>query len=108
MPLVTTFTAKTKALAAQVNANFAALLAIHVFNEDFTPLTNGIMVTFSTSFPFVPGTLRLYKSGLRLRRGVTADYVETLDVNSNGNGFTLTIAPPLSTPLLADYEKANV
>ena len=107
MPLLVNFIAKTKALAAEVNANFAALLAINVYNEDFTPLTDGIAVTFSTAAIFKAGTLRLFKSGLRLRKGVTEDYVEVLDINGDGTGFTLALAPPLNTPLLGDYQRSN-
>ena len=100
------FTAKTLAQSAEVNTNFINLLALNVYGEDYTALTNGIKITFAVAALFKSNTLRLYKNGLRLRKGV--DYTEVLDLNGNGTDFTLAIAPPTSTPLLGDYEKANV
>jgi hypothetical protein len=113
MPLVKIdFANKTKADADEINANFVALLAINSYGEDLTALTDGIKVTFVGGVDFAalfkPGTIRIYKNGLRLRKGPTADYIETLDGNGDGLSFTLAVAPPTSTPLLIDYQKANV
>jgi hypothetical protein len=106
VPLITTFVAKTKALAAEMNQNFINLLAIPVFNEDFTSLTDGAEQTFTLAFVAKVGSLRVYQSGLRQRLGT--NYTEDLNGNGNVESFTMTIAPPLSTPLITDSQKANV
>lgn len=103
----TLFTAKTKALAAEVNANFAAVLTYNKYNEDLTPLVDGFTATFVTAALFKPGTLRVYLDGKRKRAGALADYVEAIDVNGNGTGFTLNSTPLAATPLILDYQKAN-
>jgi hypothetical protein len=106
VPLIVTFVAKTKALAAQINQNFSALLTIHVFGEDFTALTNGVTTTFTLAFVGRAGSLRVYESGSRQR--LATDYTENLDSNGNVVSFTMTIVPPAATQLLLDYQRANV
>lgn len=103
-----TFTAKTKAESAKVSSNFSKVLAMAMAGEDFTALTGGGAVTFTTAYKFRPNSIKIFKNGLRLRKGVAADYIEVYDVDGNGISFTLAVAPPSSTPLLADYQKANV
>lgn len=102
------FTAKTKAEAAEINQNFIELLALNVYSEDFTVLTDGSTVTFVTASLFKLTTLRIYQAGARLRPGVSADYLENDDGSGNGDSFTLAVAPAGSTPLIVDYQKANV
>lgn len=107
MPIFTQFVAKTKALAAEMNANFAAVLTFNVYNEDSTPLVDGFTFSFDTAALFKPGTLRVYLDGKRKRAGGLADYVEVIDTDGNGTGFTLNSTPVASTALLVDYAKVN-
>ena len=114
------FTAKTKALSAEINTNFTNLLSHQICNEDFSALTNGTLQTFTTALKFKPGTLRVFGSrtiptvpaghttlvdGLRMRPG--ADFTENLDVNGDGISFTMTVIPGASTLLIADYQRAQ-
>lgn len=111
MPLIQTFISKAKALASEVNTNFANLLIIHVRNEDYTALTNGIKLTFTTAFPFKPGTLQVSRNGLRMRPAAsgTGTFTENLDLNGNGISFTINDGAPIAnTPLVGDYQRANV
>ncbi len=102
------FVGKTTAKSAEVNENFTDLLVLNVYNEDFTALTNGSTVTFTTAAKFVLGSIRVYVSGSRQREGGAADYIENNDGSGNGISYTLASAPATSTPLLADYQRANV
>ncbi len=108
MTVKVNFAGSTRALSAEVNENFVDLLDLNVYNEDFTALTDGSKVTFTTAALFKATTLRIYQSGSRLRPGVSLDFIENLDGNNNGISFTLAIAPATSTPLIIDYQKANV
>ena len=102
------FAYKTKTVSADVNANFTKILAMFTTGEDFTPLTDGNILTFVTAHRFKPSSLKIYKSGARLRKGITADYVENYNTDGDGVSFTLSVAPALNAPLLADYQKANI
>lgn len=101
---------KTKAYAADVMTNFQKMLVMHVFNEDLTPLVimPGPPTTYSTAARFVPGTLRVYRAGLRLRRGGAADYVETTDIDGQGVSFTLNSTPTPGTALVVDYQVSGL
>lgn len=95
--------------AASLNTNFGNVLAINIYNEDLTPLTNGTDVTFLTALAFKPGTLRVYLSGSRIRPITgTTNFVEDTDINGNGKGFTMSTAPTSGAELIVDYQRANV
>jgi hypothetical protein len=100
-------TSKTKAYAADVMANFQKLLALHVFNEDWTSPTLH-SATYTTVQRFKPTTLRAYVAGIRLRRGILADYVEDLDVDGQGIGFTVSSVPLAGTAVLVDYQVSTL
>jgi len=110
------WTLKEILFSTDLNANFSAILAMTVSNEDLTSLTNPPLATFSTALAFKPGSLRVYLSDgptndmLRQRRGLNpseGDYVENLNGDGNGVSFTFnTVVPALGSKLVVDYQKA--
>lgn len=65
--------------------NFLSLNGIPVIGEIPGGLKNCVNLVFTTSFEFIPGTLQVFLSGLRLESGV--DYTEAV----NNQGFTILI-----------------
>lgn len=109
MSLIKTDFANLEVLeATDLNTNFSNLLLVNEYNEDLTTLTDGIETTFQTAFSFKPGTLRVYLAGLRVRKDTgTTNFVETLDIASNGDGFIMSVAPGSGVELVLDYQRAN-
>ena len=66
---------------------------IHILGEIPTGIKNGINLTFTTAFEFMPGSLEVFLSGINLiNNGANRDY----DVAIDNKGFTILIAPTLS------------
>jgi hypothetical protein len=70
-----------------------------VYNEIPPEFVNGITNTFTTTYPMVTGTQRVYRGGLRMTPGASFDY------EASGNMVTFTVAPPTGTNILIDYER---
>ena len=107
---------KDQLASADLNSNFAAVLAMSVYNENLTALT-GTEVTFDTAFPYKPGTLRVYASTSsitemarkKLKTGTGADngdYEEILDDSGLGVSFRFLNPPAAAAKLVVDYQKA--
>ena len=95
--------------AQDLNINFGNLLILNVYNEDSTALTDASKISFLTAFKFKPGTLRVYLDGLRIRKDAgTPNFVEDLDTDNNGKGFTMSTPPAAGAELIVDYQRANV
>ena len=94
--------------AAILNGNFSGILTINVHNEDLTVLTDGIEVTFNVASRFVPGSLRVYLGGARVRKDVgTPNFVVNVDDDNNGKSFTMSTAPTTGQELIIDYQRSN-
>jgi hypothetical protein len=72
-----------------------------VNGETPTPAANGVVLIFTTAYPYVAGTLHVTRASLRMHP--TADYVET---SPSAGTFTMVIAPDTLEPLVVDYVKA--
>lgn len=104
----TDFVDGVKLEAADLNSNFQGVLVLHVFNEDFTVLTDGSETTFTTAFRFVPGTLRVYLEGERVKpNSGTPFFTEVLDDDGNGKSFTMSTPPGSGDELIVDYQRSN-
>lgn len=66
-----------------------------------TPATNGVVTVFTTTNPYVAGSLRVTRGSLRMHP--TVDYAET---SPAAGTFTMVVAPDTGEPLIADYIKA--
>jgi hypothetical protein len=85
---------------------------LHILGEIPTGLKNGINLTYTTAFEFIPGSLEVFLSGINLiNNGSDRDF----DVAIDNKGFTILIAPTLShrlntpprqrEPLVVNYRK---
>jgi hypothetical protein len=72
-----------------------------VNGETPTPAANGVVLIFTTAYPYVAGTLHVTRASLRMHP--TADYSET---SPSAGTFTMVIAPDTLEPLVVDYVKA--
>lgn len=95
--------------ADDLNTSFQGVLDINVYNEVFTPLTDGVETSFTTASKFKSGTLRIYLAGARVSPNAGAPFfTEVLDENLNGKGFVMSVPPGSGVELIADYQQANV
>jgi hypothetical protein len=72
-----------------------------ISGETPTPAANGVVLIFTTAYPYVAGTLHVTRASLRMHP--TADYTET---SPSAGTFTMVIAPDTLEPLVVDYVKA--
>lgn len=72
-----------------------------ITNEVPIGLINGINKTYSTSFNYLSGTLKVFQNGLRMAPGATNDFIEI-----SANVFEFNIAPSIGDIIIVDYEKA--
>jgi hypothetical protein len=72
---------------------------VQVYNEIPPEFVDGLTNTFTTTYPMVTGTQRVYRGGLRMTPGVSNDY------QASGNMVTFAVAPPTGTNILIDYER---
>lgn len=105
MALITVFAAGSDAKSAEINDNFANLLALRVVGEDLTALVDGVETTFPTASEFKPGSLAVFTAGLRKRPVI--DFTENVGGGGAGESFTTTATLGSGTVLLADYEKSD-
>lgn len=71
-----------------------------VENDNVVGDVDGLNTTYTTTFNYVPGTLRLYLNGLRQRVGGGNDFTE-----SGSNQITMNNPPLPGDVLIADYQK---
>jgi hypothetical protein len=72
-----------------------------VENEKPSGVKNGVNKIFTTLSNFVPGTLKVTITGIRLSPGIADDFTET-----GPNQFTFTFVAPIATEtILVDYKK---
>ena len=103
---INTFSPITKADSTKMNANFTKVLGALVTGED---KTGGTSATISLAYKFKPLSLRVFVSGVRLRKAAGATgYTETYDGSGDGISLTLGTAPIITTPVVVDYQKANI
>lgn len=78
--------------------------AIQVFGEDHSGTVSGGKIT--TSYAYVPGTVRLYIQGVRLRSGSNNDYLESQPALGEITllGQWASVGP--SDAILVDYNRA--
>lgn len=72
-----------------------------VTNEILNSQINGITDSFTTSFNYVAGTLKVYVGGLRQSPGASLDYTET-----GINSFELNYIPFSGEKMIIDYIKS--
>ena len=72
-----------------------------VNNEILSSQINGITDSFTTSFNYVSGTLKVYINGLRQSPGISLDYTET-----GVNSFQLNYTPVSGEKMIVDYTKS--
>ncbi len=72
-----------------------------VNNEILTSQINGLTDSFTTSFNYVAGTLKIYLNGIRQSPGASLDYTET-----GINSFQLNSTPVSGEKLIVDYTKS--
>lgn len=78
-------------------------LSNFVVGEIPTPTPDGVITAFATTAAYATGTLAVYRDGLRMTRGASADYTET----TPGTGsFTLVVAADSDERLIVDYIKS--
>lgn len=76
-------------------------LLLVVSNETPTPTVNGVATVFTTANAYRSGTLKVFRSGVRLY-GSGVDYSETTSTT-----FTLNVAPDTGETLLVEYIKQS-
>lgn len=80
--------------------NTVIIVEEFVENDALAGTIDGANDTFSTSFNYEPGTIRLYLNGLRQSVGLSNDYNTTLP------NFIVMNNPPLPGDILiADYQR---
>lgn len=72
-----------------------------VDNEILTSQIDGLTDSFTTSFNYVAGTLKIYVGGLRQSPGGSLDYTET-----GANSFQLNYTPFSGEKMIVDYIKS--
>lgn len=73
--------------------------------EDFTSVVDGSLTGFDTELPYIPGSLRVFLDGIRMR--ADDDYVETSvssDPSAPSTGFLMTVPVPAGSSLVAEYD----
>ena len=100
MPLKTNFIPYQKILSAEINSNFIILNTWDIWNEDLSAQITGSNLIFTTVFPFVTGTLRVYVDGLRQR--LTTNYTVS---GSQIFIFAAGTAPVSGQDVIVDYRK---
>jgi len=93
------FVSDTIISSTEVNQNFQRIEE-GPQTESLTSQINGIVTQFSTTYSYVPGSLKVFVDGLR--QFITVDYTE-----DGTNLFTTIFANPLEVgaTLLVDYER---
>lgn len=85
----------------------AVLLQVEQTDRPLVGAVNGTNLIFSTPDKFLPGTLRLYRNGARLKEGLTYDY--TVSESVIGAGLDTVVftefAPRAGDNLISDYFK---
>lgn len=71
---------------------------LDVYNETPTGLINGINAVFTSTYLFIPETLRVHVNGIKLKP--FDEYVST-----GMNTITLLVSPEVSDIILIDYKK---
>jgi len=61
---------------------------------------DGVNTTFSTTFDYTSGSLKVYLNGLRQKSGLGNDYIE-----SGSNGLVMNVPPEIGDVLIVDYLK---
>lgn len=83
------------------NQTFATGGASFIDNETPSGLVNGVNAAFTTAFPYIAGSLKVYRDGQRLFP--IDDYTET----TPGSGiFTFVTAPVTGSSIKVDYQHA--
>ncbi len=72
-----------------------------VNNEILTSQIDGLTDSFTTSFNYVAGTLKIYVGGIRQSPGISLDYTET-----GANSFQLNYTPISGEVMIVDYTKS--
>ena len=72
-----------------------------VDSEELSSQVDGLTNSFTTSFNYVAGTLKIYVGGFRQTPGVGKDYTET-----GVNSFDLNYIPEVGERILVDYTKS--
>lgn len=75
------------------------------YNHQIDGSRNGTNNTLVASNSYVAGTMNVYKSGMRLSKGGTYDYVESSDINGELNSVTFTIPPSPNENIIFEYIK---
>lgn len=75
------------------------------YNHDVIGSRDGTNTTFYPTSNFKEGSIRVYKSGLRMSRGGSYDYVEDLNGSGVGVSVTFTIAPAPNENIIFEYIK---
>ena len=70
-------------------------------NEILSSQIDGLTTSFTTSFNYVAGTLKVYVGGLRQSAGASLDYIET-----GTNSFQLNYTPVSGEKMIIDYTKS--
>ncbi|QQG43387.1 MAG: hypothetical protein HYW45_04325 [Candidatus Daviesbacteria bacterium] len=74
-----------------------------IYNEVSSGVINGVNVNFATAFPYIGGTLQVYRDGQLMKPGAGNDYVET---DPSSGLFDFVIAPATNSNLQVSYQKS--
>lgn len=74
-----------------------------IYNEVPTGVINGINVNFATAFPYIGGTLQVYRDGQLMKPGAGNDYIETDPANGL---FDFVVAPSTNSNIQVSYQKS--
>jgi hypothetical protein len=90
--------ASAESVKAYVDGLVGSLEKTEVDDEDLTPQIDGIVSLVSiANTPFLPGKVKLFLNGQRLRKGASNDFTVS------GKDITLTFVPEVGDQMWADY-----
>lgn len=74
-----------------------------IYNEEIAGIRNGKNSDYTTSIPYIPGTLKVYIDGVLMSKGNSSDFIE-LHPGIVGNGATINRIITTDTKLIFEFD----